>query len=235
VPADPAGRVARIFTADPGLTAVMGSYDASPSAPGLVSQYRNLQHHFVHQVAREEASTFWAGCGAVRRRVYQEAGGFAERFSEPSIEDIELGVRLVRQGHRIRLARDLQVRHLKRWRLGDMLATDLWRRAVPWSILMLGEGRLINDLNVRPRDRASVVLAFVAPLGLAGLWWSTAWLAAPLAAMAGIVALNARFFGFLAQRRGFLFALRAVPLYWLYLLVCGAGFGIALGRHLTAR
>src|SRR5262249_29673836 len=37
------------FLSDPGLAALFGSYDDSPTVPGPVSQYRNLLHHFVHQ------------------------------------------------------------------------------------------------------------------------------------------------------------------------------------------
>ncbi len=59
-------RAGATFAAHPGLAAVFGSYDARPHAPGLVSRYRNLLHHYVHQTANPEASTFWAGCGAVR-------------------------------------------------------------------------------------------------------------------------------------------------------------------------
>ena len=159
-PADLASRVAALFSAEAGPTAVMGSYDDDPGHPGFLSQYRNLLHHFVHQTGREEASTFWAGCGAVRRRAFLAVGGFDERYAEPSIEDIELGGRLVRAGHAIRLVKQIQVKHLKRWRLGDMLATDLWRRAVPWTRLMLRHGRMVNDLNVGNRNRLSVAAAF---------------------------------------------------------------------------
>ena len=56
-----------ILREEPGIAAVFGSYDDEPGAPNLVSQYRNLLHHFVHQTGRTEASTFWTGCGAVRR------------------------------------------------------------------------------------------------------------------------------------------------------------------------
>ena len=54
-------------------------------------------------------------CGARRSRRW--AGFDAARFRRPSIEDIELGYRLARAGYRIRLDRDLQCTHLKRWRL----------------------------------------------------------------------------------------------------------------------
>ena len=43
-----------------------GSYDDTPTDRGFVSRYKNLLHHYVHQTARREASTFWTGLGAVR-------------------------------------------------------------------------------------------------------------------------------------------------------------------------
>jgi len=235
VPVDLVARVAGLFTAHPEVAAVFGSYDATPAAPGLVSQFRNLLHHFVHQTSREAASTFWAGCGAVRREAFERVGGFDESWTEPSIEDIELGSRLVAAGQTIRLVKDLQVTHLKRWRLADMVATDLWRRAVPWSELMFRERRLIDDLNVRNRDRLSVVLAFVALIALAAGWRSPLWLGACAAALALVVVLNGAFFRFLQRQRGVPFAIGAVPLYCMYLLVCGLGFGLALVRHRAGR
>ncbi|RMF20694.1 MAG: glycosyltransferase family 2 protein, partial [Deltaproteobacteria bacterium] len=68
--------------------AVFGSYDADPAADGTVSLYKNLLHHYVHQRGSPRASTFWAGCGAVLRQAFWDAGGFdADRFPFPSIED----------------------------------------------------------------------------------------------------------------------------------------------------
>jgi GT2 family glycosyltransferase len=231
LPRDITARVAELFAADAGLAAVMGSYDDAPGDAGFFSQYRNLLHHYVHQRGREAASTFWAGCGAIRRRTFLEVGGFDDGYGVPSIEDIELGSRLRRSGHGIRLVKDLQVRHLKKWRLVDMLRTDLLRRAAPWTELMLREGQMVNDLNVTIRDRLSVVLAFVLLLALpaAALWPPALVLSA--AAMLLLVVLNAGFFGFLLRRRGFLFTVAAIPAYWLYLLTCGFGFALGLLRH----
>jgi hypothetical protein len=203
--------------------------------PGLVSQYRNLLHHYVHQRGSARASTFWAGCGAVRRHAFLQMGGFDERYATPSIEDIELGTRLVAAGHSIGLVKAIQVRHLKRWTLGQVLRTDLFARAVPWTELMLGNGRLVNDLNVGVRHRVSVALAVVplVALPLAVAWpWLLPYSMLPVA---GAMALNAALFRFLLERRGLWFAAAAVPLYWLYLLVCGIGFGLGLARHATRR
>jgi GT2 family glycosyltransferase len=234
-PGDLVARVADLFTEDRELAAVIGSYDDAPGDPGLLSQYRNLLHHFVHQNGRERASTFWAGCGAVRRAAFQEVGGFDESYADPSIEDIELGARLIRAGHGIRLVKDLQVKHLKRWRLDDMLATDLWRRAVPWTELMLRHGRMVNDLNVKTTDRLSVVLAFGLLAALLAGWRWPALLGVAGLALLATLALNAGLFRFFRRRRGVLFAASTIPLYWAFLLISGVGFALGVLRHLFGR
>ena len=235
VPRDLVARVAAALDERPGVAAVFGSYDDDPGDPGFLSQYRNLLHHFVHQTSREEASTFWAGCGAVRRGALAAVGGFDEGYALPSVEDIDLGSRLVRAGHAIRLVKDLQVKHLKQWRLGDMLSTDLLRRAAPWTELMLREKRVVNDLNVRTRDRASVLLAFAALLTLLAGWrWPLLFGATAVAGIL-IVGLNASFFSFLKRRRGLPFSAATLPAHWAFLLVCGAGFALGLLRHLGRR
>jgi hypothetical protein len=126
-----------------------------------VSQFKNLFHHFVHQHSNEEASTFWSGCGAVRRQAFLEAGGFdAVRYDRPCIEDIELGYRLREAGHRIRLLKNIQVKHLKRWSLRDMVRTDVFDRGVPWTILLLEKKQLPNDLNLQLTQRLSGMLSY---------------------------------------------------------------------------
>jgi GT2 family glycosyltransferase len=137
---------------------VFGSYDAQPRAKGTVSQFRNLLHHFVYQQGNREAATFWAGCGAVRRTVFEEIGGFDQkRFRYPSIEDIELGYRLRRAVFNILLDKSLQGTHLKPTLL-SFIKTDIVRRAVPWSWLILETKRLPNDLNLSLHQRASFAL-----------------------------------------------------------------------------
>jgi len=70
----------------------------------FLSQYKNLLHHFVHQGSSSDATTFWAGCAAVDRKVFVDIGGFdAARYDQPSIEDIEMGYRMLSQGHRVLL------------------------------------------------------------------------------------------------------------------------------------
>ncbi len=158
---DTVALAARELAWHPDLDAVIGSYDRQPAAPGFLSQYRNLMHHFVHHQGKREASTFWAGCGAIRKRVFLESGGFDETYRAPSIEDIELGYRLARAGRKLALNPAIQVTHLKAWRLKSMLRTDFFYRALPWSELSLRSGTMPNDLNLRISQRISVALVAV--------------------------------------------------------------------------
>jgi len=143
------------------VVAVFGSYDTSPPARNFFSQYKNLVHHYYHQRASNEARTFWSGCGAVRRAAFLAVGGFdVERYQYPSIEDIELGHRLIKAGGRVRLQRDVQCTHLKVWRFGNLLHTEIFRRAIPWSRLILSAGEGIpNDLNVGVAEQARALVA----------------------------------------------------------------------------
>jgi glycosyltransferase involved in cell wall biosynthesis len=149
------------FAADPGLDAVMGSYDDSPGAADFLSQYRNLMHCYMHQTGRREASTFWSGCGAIRSAVFREHGGFDESYGRPAIEDIELGYRLAAAGRKLILDRRLVVKHLKPWGLWKVVKTDVLDRGVPWTELILRDQKLPNDLNVQFSQRLSVALVFL--------------------------------------------------------------------------
>jgi len=152
-------KIANTFTQRPEFDALFGSYDENPGEGDFLSQYKNLFHHFVHQQAREEGGTFWSGCGAIRRKVFLEMGGFdVKMYARPSIEDIELGARLRAAGHRIYVNKDIQAKHLKRWTLKGLIKTDVFDRAIPWTLLILRQRHLPNDLNLTTEQRLSALL-----------------------------------------------------------------------------
>jgi glycosyltransferase involved in cell wall biosynthesis len=221
---DTIGRVAEVFQQDPGLAAVFGSYDDAPAAANFFSQVKNLFHHYVHQTASEEASTFWSGCGAIRRTVFLTMGGFDERYTRPLIEDIELGYRLRREGHRIRLCKALQVKHLKEWGAISLLKSDFFDRALPWTDLILSRQWLIGDLNLKPSSQVSTLLTGALILALLGaVRWTPALLLAGVA-VGALLALNAPLYSYFLHKRGALFALKAIPCHWFYFVYSGVAF-----------
>jgi len=228
-------RVKEIFAQHGEVAAIIGSYDDRPKEPGFLSQYRNLLHHYVHQNGREEASTFWGACGAIRREVFLTMGGFDETYIKPSIEDIELGYRLKKAGHRIRLCKSLQVKHWKRWTVVSILQVDFFQRALPWTQLIHRNRSFVNDLNIGISGRVSVILTY----GLLAALLLCPWQPLLLVGAAGmglmLFILNARLYRFFLEKRGLLFAAQAIPWHWLYFLYSGVAFAIGTVRHLVDR
>jgi glycosyltransferase involved in cell wall biosynthesis len=230
IPENAVARVVSRFAQDPELTAMIGSYDDAPGAPNFLSQYKNLIHHYVHQISSTTACTFWGACGAVRREAFVAIGGFDERYRRPSIEDIELGYRLSAAGMRISLDKELQVKHLKHWRWRSLLVADVLYRALPWSQLILRDRRLLNDLNTRFDQRVSVILAFAAVIAAALQHY-----AASLLFLGVVLILNAPVYSFFKQKRGLWFAVRSMPLHVLYFLYSGLTFGLAAFLHIVKK
>jgi glycosyltransferase involved in cell wall biosynthesis len=161
VRADTVSQVRESFEADSQLDALMGSYDSNPASQDFLSQYRNLMHAYVHQTGADRASTFWSGCGAIRRSVFLENSGFNETYGRPAVEDIELGYRLIQAGKKIVLDRSIQVTHLKRWTFWNLVKTDILDRGIPWTELILRDRCMPNDLNLQLSQRVSVALVFI--------------------------------------------------------------------------
>lgn len=209
--------------ADDSVGAAFGSYDSAPEGPWF-SRYKNLLHRFHHQQAKE-ASTFWAGCGAVRASTFAELGGFdVDTYRVPSIEDIELGYRIRRAGKRIVVLPNWQGKHLKIWSMRNAIFTDIFRRALPWSRLMIAREGLTNELNAGPAERLRAVIAALFWLSLIGAATgiSSLWLLTALAILA--ILANFRLARFFSAHGGVLFAAAAMLYHQAYYVYSAASY-----------
>lgn len=226
----------RPLESESGVVAAFGSYDSSPEAPGVASIYANIRHHFVHQNASSEASTFWSGLGAVRREAFRSAGGFDHAFDRPSIEDIELGLRLKERG-RIKLVKDAQAKHLKRWSLAGLWRTDICGRALPWGRLAVEHGELHSALNSSRREKFSALLVMLTVLAAVMMPWTLAEFGAALAVGAVVVpsvlwlVLNRVLLNLLARRGGPVTALGGGLLHAAYYLYAPVAYLGAVMWH----
>ena len=235
-------RIAQDFSSSSEVAAVFGSYDDSPAWTTFISQYKNLIHHFVHQTASESATTFWAGCGAIRKSIFDEFHAFdADTYTAPSIEDIALGLELTQQGHTIRLDKRIRVKHLKRWTVRNLLRADIFHRAVPWTRLILSARQLPRDLNLTYASRASSLLVglffigiLLLPLSLAGHIRPLPLLAILSCIAVGLIALNLDVYRFFVRKRGWWFAARAAPAHWTYYMYSGVTFLCCVVMHLLS-
>jgi len=219
-----AQRVRAAF-AEPDVDAVFGSYDETPDGQQWISKYKNLTHRYHHQVANRDATTFWAGCGAVRKSAFLAVGGFdVDVYKVPSIEDIELGYRLKRAGGRILVDPELLGKHLKIWSLGNVVFTDIFRRALPWSRLMISREGLTDDLNtgVIERIRAGIAGLFAMFLFLTlivpGVWPFTVIL------LATAFLINLDYFRFLVKHGGIGFGVLSMLFHQAYYIYSTLSF-----------
>jgi GT2 family glycosyltransferase len=229
VHADAFDRIRAAF-ADPGLDALFGSYDDAPAADPLVSRFRNLLHHHVHQQAPGPATTFWSGLGAIRRRTFAAVDGFDTELCPHAMEDVELGMRLHARGARIVLDPALLGTHLKRWTLREMVRTDVTRRGVPWVRILLRRRELSSALNLGPRHRLTVAMHLLATAVLAAAHRRGA-----LLLLALVVAVNHRFYALLLRRGGPRLAGAGVVLHLVHDLAAAVSVPLGIAAHLLDR
>jgi glycosyltransferase involved in cell wall biosynthesis len=217
------------FRGRPDLLALFGAYSKDCPRTDFFSRYKHLHHHFIHRTAPGPASTFWTGCGAVRRTVFLRLGGFR---AMPHLYDVDFGYRLTGAGYRVALLPHIQVRHHKPYTFRGLVRSDFWERAVPWTGLLLEHRRMFGGLNTRPSQVLSVagvylgLLAILLPGGAGG----RAAVSAGALVLVGL--LNRRWAAFCLRERGPGFAFGAALMELFYFLY--SGFGMAVGSALWA-
>jgi len=212
------------FDADHDMVGLFGTYDDEPSADGVASVFRNLLHHHTHASNPGKAGTFWSSCGAIRTAAFLDVGGFDEKYTVPSVEDIELGMRMTANGGRIVLLPELLCKHLKRWTVASMVITDIVHRARPWTHLIMDSRQLPATLNLDWRGCLSGICSILlAGCLIAATFTSIAlWMALPCGL--ALIALNSGFYRLCLKKRGVGFAFSAATLHWLYLVYSSLTF-----------
>lgn len=141
----------RLFD-DPGTAAVQTVYTPACPAADIVSAYQNFYyHHSLARLGAGSVAVFATWCAAVRKSLFEEAGGFNDRIPDPTVEDEEFGYTLADAGRRIVLCRHLQVTHLACYSLGAFVRRRFrMARAQAKSALRSVRDRLLlRYVNVR--------------------------------------------------------------------------------------
>ncbi|MBX7244299.1 MAG: glycosyltransferase family 2 protein [Candidatus Sumerlaeaceae bacterium] len=217
------------FERHPEAAAIYGSYDDSPRAPAILSSFRNLLHHYVHQQSPVKSQGLWTGLGAIRRSDYFDVGG--QRHLS-WLQDVDQGIRMNQAGKTILVLREIQGTHLKEWKLGNFLYTDVFARALPWTVMMHRNRAAFDELNLSTGHKLSALLTIgILAGGLAGFfsWYSWIFVAVCVGLFVGI---NAGFYRLMFSKRGLFFAVAATPYFLLHYLCALTGF--VLGKLVIA-
>jgi len=214
------------------VAGVFGSYDTHPRAAGLVSQFRNLLHHYVHQVGHTEAFTFWAGCGALRRAPSRRSVASTRRAVSSGSRTSHSATGCAPPASACSSTRGSCAR------ISSAGRSEGWSAPMCSIVPSLDAARpqwraRPDDLNLARGQRWSVALVALAGAAVPLALLDRRWLVVAVGALATVAVLNRGFYAFLRRERGLGLALAAFPLHALH-LACG-GIGVAwavIGRRL---
>ena len=115
------------------------------------------------------------------------------------------------------------------------MKADFFYRALPWTDLILTEGRFIDDLNLKLSNRISVTSIFFLCLTLVGTLF-VPWISlVAISLMIVLLMLNWDVYRFFKNKRGLIFAIMAIPWHWFYFFYSGLAFSIGLAKHHIGR
>jgi GT2 family glycosyltransferase len=210
---------------NPDLVATAAARDESSCAPNFVSQYWNLLLAFGEQRQPGRCGKFASGCGLIRRSVFFSAGMYDEwREFSSGTESLELGERLLRGGHGVRLSGAHKVSHVGRWDFHSVCA-EIWHRsrAVARSLGYLRVSSAAPSEVVFTLSRAlTPAAALLGTMMLAAAFVPPSRVVAKLAAVImAILLTNLSLHRYYASTRGVLFAVLSAPLHLVVQLVTG--------------
>ena len=237
-PPETLSRLVEVLAADPRVAATGACPSLSELTPGLGPRLVGLRACMPFLVDEPADivgfSSFQSECGAIRRSVFEELGGFSERFAGVGMEEFHLGHQLEAADRLNVLLADAFYEHHYKPLLPR--CRELLNRTSRWVPLLLRRRRFESTGAVgTPGEAASCALSWViAGSAVTGLAVPLVWPVAGGAAVTQLV-IERRFFGLARQTYGPATMLAAWPALQALHLSTGAGFLLGLVRLAGAR
>jgi len=144
---------------DEGRVAATGCYDASPANESPFARYKALWtwHCWQRSAGSSRESTHLQGAmAAVSREVFEQLGGFDERYRGGNVEDYEISQRLRGAGHCITFDERIGGRH--HFPGFSTVARNYWNRTRMWMRLK-ATGMAFSSGQAGARSGAIAILA----------------------------------------------------------------------------
>ena len=204
---------------------IVGLLDENIPHKNWASQFKNLWMRFTYKRFSDahKIGLFYTSIAAMRRDIFWEVGGFDENYLGASIaEDTEFGQRAWNAGAWLRIAPQRQVVHLKKYSFATVLRED-FKRAYALTLMRLRKRGEPFFTSVPFFYQLAVPTIYLTVLcALLGFLTPNF----SIAALVGIIffyLLNLSLLGFLAYKRGFVFAFQSALFLPLDVFVVGLG------------
>jgi glycosyltransferase involved in cell wall biosynthesis len=217
------GIVIDAFNEDPELDAIIGLFSKEHPNKDFFSQYKNLYMHFVFSRINGYVDFLFTSICAIKKNAYLN-------FSKTRLkaDDTEAGQRYKTEHKKIAFNKRLEAVHLKTYNLISFVKND-FIVAYDWVRIFLkyrGIRHLCRYHRFAHAKLNQIISIMICPLSIAsfitsGLWPQNRILAYLL--LGAFLTLNARFFIFLYNEKGAVFALKSVIVTYIDMLVMGSG------------
>lgn len=212
---------------------VIGLYSLTHPNKNLVSIYKNSWIRFSYLQAPDQVRWFFTAVGAIRKDLWDTNKEFnAQYCNKKGGGDIELGIRLVKNGTTIFLDKQMEVVHLKKFTLHSLLKNDFYR-AFGYLTLAFDINNDVTALvnhgfsNIYPTFIVSTSIAGVIVLSLiTGFFYYQAF-GISAAAFLVMLLINRPFLNYIKIHFSFFTCIAVIPLMLLDYCVCG--FGVLTG------
>ncbi|MDG4766355.1 glycosyltransferase family 2 protein [Solwaraspora sp. WMMD406] len=229
---DAVAEAVALLEAEPRIGAVCGIEDPEPLLHDtLVARYRGLQYHHWSISGEGDVTFLFPAMCAIRRTVYDEVGPFNPALRQT--EEVDYGYRISRR-HQLRLTSRVRGRHDHDHQLVPLLR-KLFHRARLRIPLYARARRFATGFETASRAWGSLAAAAALPAAALPALFGPVWLIAPLALVAGSVAVDQQMYLLAYRRRGARFLMFFVAVHFLVNVTITAGIGVGVLQWLLSR
>jgi glycosyltransferase involved in cell wall biosynthesis len=226
-------KILKSFEKEKDAVAVIGLFSRNCKYKNFMSIYKNLYMHYTLVNLPKYAPITTGFMTAIKKEIFEKIQGYNENLR--SVEDVELGERLISEDYKIYLNKKLQVEHLKKYFLWRLLKND-FERVIPWVRLLLKNFNLKKILKKGRYTDKSINLMLSVPVSY------LVCLSVILNLVDGgittklfffffflfFILLNIKFWSFLKENEGWKFAFISTFVTFVDMLAVGAGVFVGL-------
>ncbi|MDP3732294.1 MAG: glycosyltransferase [Candidatus Omnitrophota bacterium] len=192
------------------VEAVVGTFKDIPLNRSLFTDYWALLKSYFHSLPTEYSSTFYPAVGVIRKKVFQDVGGFEGKIRGASVEDYEISIRLSKKRYRVLFNPGIMVGvNYKDFFTNTRQSIS---RSKKWGILFLGRPRFDNHTTTLSQGVANILGFFIFLLMFCSFFSVLFFIPAGLAFILFLY-INRGFFKYVFKRRGLVFMFITVILY----------------------
>ncbi len=133
--------------------------------PTLAREY--FKFHKMSKLRHNEISGINSFCFAIRKEVFDKAGGFNEKIKTAASEDTDFAMRLAGKGYKILLEKKMKVSHLKRYSFSGLLGSDFYKSKAKMKLILRrgnkGKAPVTISLNRLGDVMPEIISVFVSP------------------------------------------------------------------------